>query len=291
MFNNVLVGVDGATHGRDAIALARRLRDPAGRLTLVHVHWRRLWSGRPITAAYLEAETAYSWRLLEREREVAGTNAALASVVALGVGRGLHLEAERQQADLIVVGSCGRGFVGRAAVGDDTRAAINGATCAVAVAPHDYARTPRALGRVGLGYNDTPESDAALAVAREIAARAHAKISALEVVATPALAYDFYAADLSTYVQAELEAARERLEAFDDVDGHTVHGVPGEELARFSGDVDLLVVGSRGYGPLRRVIFGSTSNYLARHARSALLVLPRPAVGSEQPLAAASAGG
>ena len=38
MFNNVLVGVDGRPHGRDAIVLASRLKDPDGKLTLAHVH-------------------------------------------------------------------------------------------------------------------------------------------------------------------------------------------------------------------------------------------------------------
>jgi nucleotide-binding universal stress UspA family protein len=39
--------------------------------------------------------------------------------------------------------------------------------------------------------------------------------------------------------------------------------------------MDVLVVGSRGYGPIKRLVLGSTSNYLQRHARCSLLVLPR----------------
>jgi hypothetical protein len=39
--------------------------------------------------------------------------------------------------------------------------------------------------------------------------------------------------------------------------------------------VDLLIVGSRGYGPVGSVFHGSVSSYLERHAASALLVLPR----------------
>jgi nucleotide-binding universal stress UspA family protein len=35
------------------------------------------------------------------------------------------------------------------------------------------------------------------------------------------------------------------------------------------------VVGSRGYGPVKRLVLGSTSAYLQRHARCPLLVLPR----------------
>ena len=41
--------------------------------------------------------------------------------------------------------------------------------------------------------------------------------------------------------------------------------------------IDLLVVGSRGYGPLGRLMHGSTSTKLARIARCPLLVLTRAA--------------
>jgi nucleotide-binding universal stress UspA family protein len=69
--------------------------------------------------------------------------------------------------------------------------------------------------------------------------------------------------------------ANERLGQLEGVEGHAVYGLAGEELAAFSRDVDLLVVGSRGYGPVRRLVLGSTSDYLERHARCSLLVLPR----------------
>ena len=52
-------------------------------------------------------------------------------------------------------------------------------------------------------------------------------------------------------------------------------GYPGEELAVFSASLDLLVVGSRSYGPVRRLVLGSTSQYLERYARCSLLVMPR----------------
>jgi nucleotide-binding universal stress UspA family protein len=59
------------------------------------------------------------------------------------------------------------------------------------------------------------------------------------------------------------------------VEGDVGYGQRGEELARFSEGLDLLLVGSRGYGPVGRLLNGSTSNYLSRHARCPLLVLPR----------------
>jgi nucleotide-binding universal stress UspA family protein len=72
-----------------------------------------------------------------------------------------------------------------------------------------------------------------------------------------------------------LEQATERMKELPDVDGQAVYGLTGEELAAFSEKLDILIVGSRSYGPIRRLVLGSTSDYLQRHARGSLLVLPR----------------
>ena len=69
--------------------------------------------------------------------------------------------------------------------------------------------------------------------------------------------------------------ASDRMKELAGVDARAVYGIAGEELAAFGDELDLLVVGSRGYGPLRRLVSGSTTNYLERHARCSLLVLPR----------------
>jgi len=127
MFKNVLVGVDGSTNGRDAIALASQLMDPDGKLTLVHVHRDEA------------TERQFSHHLLEEERTKATVDAGLVSVTSTSPGRGLHEQAQEMSADLLVVGSCSHGVLGRAILGDDTRAALNGAPCTVAVATHGYA--------------------------------------------------------------------------------------------------------------------------------------------------------
>src|SRR6185437_10408137 len=72
----------------------------------------------------------------------------------------------------------------------------------------------------------------------------------------------------------------ERLRPLDGVDGSVAVGVPSEALAAFGTEVGLLVVGSRSYGPVRRMMLGSTSLHLARGTLCPLFVLPRPvAVG------------
>jgi nucleotide-binding universal stress UspA family protein len=290
MFKNVLVGVDGRAGGRDAIALATRLTDPQGRLTLAHVHSGALRPVHAATPGLVDAEREASHELLERERAAAEVDAELLSVVAMSAGRGLHEQAEVLAADLLIVGSCGRGAFGRAMLGDDTRAALNGASCAVAIAVRGYADHPRPLAKIGVGYNGLPESEAALALAHELAAPTRATVHALEVVSIPTYAYTgIMPPAIGESIDVLLAEASERMRALPDAEGRAVYGLPGEELAAFGGQLDLLVVGSRGYGPVRRLVVGSTSGYLERHARCSLVVLPRTAVGGGEQQAEAVA--
>jgi nucleotide-binding universal stress UspA family protein len=278
MFKNVLVGVDGTANGRDAIALASRLIDPASKPTLVHVHPGEFHPLHAITPALLAEEQQASVKLLEDERAATDVDAEILSVVAPSPGAGLHGVAEESSADLLVVGSSGRGVIGRAMIGDDTRAALNGAPCAVAIAARGYAANPIPIAKVGVAYNGSPESGTALASARELAAADGAVVYALEVVALPSYAFTgLMAPPLGDSIDAMLGEAKERMGKLPDVHGDAVYGLAGEELAAFGDELDLLVVGSRGYGPIRRLVLGSTSAYLERHARCSLLVLVRAA--------------
>ncbi len=287
MFKNVLVGVDGRQGGRDAIAFAERLVDPEGELTLVHVHSGSLRPVHAATPGMVAAEREISHELLERERAAAGVNAQLVSFEAMSAGSGLHQQAEVQHPDVIVVGSCSHGALGRVMLGNDTRAALNGAPCAVAIAARGYADHPTPIAKVGVGYDEQPESIAALALARELAAPTRAAVHALQVVSIPTYAYTgIVPPAVGESIDELLAEAVGRMRELRGADGRAVYGLPGEELAAFGGDVDVLVVGSRGYGPMRRLVLGSTSAYLERHARCSLVVLPRSAtVGTELPAA------
>jgi nucleotide-binding universal stress UspA family protein len=267
MFKNVLVGVDGRPNGRDAIALASQLIDPDGNLTLAHVH-----------RGEVAEEREDSRKRLEEERVRADVKAQLLSVVSTSPGRGLHEQAEEQNADLLVVGSCSHGAFGRVMLGDDTRAALNGAPCAVAVAPRGYAEDPHPIDKVGVGYNASPESKVALAVAHELAAQTAATVHALEVVWIPSATFTgIMPTAIGESIDVMIEEAKSRMKALPDVEGYAVYGLAGEELAVFGNAVDILIVGSRDYGPMRHQVIGSTSAYLQRHARCPLLVLPRTA--------------
>jgi len=284
-FQNVIVGVDGRQGGRDAIALARILAAPEARVTLAHVRGRLPADGAPGPDDGSEAadegagtDSKDPRALLERERASAQIDAEIESVAADSPGRGMHELARRLGADLLVVGSSHRSFIGRVLLGDHTRDSLNGSPCAVAVAPLAYARVISPLKAIGVGYNDSPESHAALALARELAARHGASIKALRVVQIVTAAYGGYGgAAWGDALEEVLSDAQREMEQLDGVEGQAVLGVAGEALAELGDRVDVLVVGSRGYGPLRATVLGSTSHHLAKHARCPLVVLPRAA--------------
>ena len=272
MFREVIVGVDGRPNSRDAIELAGQLLAPGGRLTLVNVHHDLHFAGAKLAVT----ERDRSVELLMRERTAAEIDADILGVAASSVGAGLHRVAEQRDADLLVVGSCSRGPLGRLLLGDDRRASIDGAPCAVAIAPTRYGRHVAPFARIGVAYDGSPESAGALELARDIAAEHHSAISALTVVSIPSYSYGTLAAlDWGAVVELRMIEAREDLARLSGVDGRAVRGVPAEELGRWSSGVDLMVIGSRGYGPVRRVVFGSTSEQLARLTSCPLIVLRR----------------
>ena len=55
---------------------------------------------------------------------------------------------------------------------------------------------------------------------------------------------------------------------------HAMTGLPAEELIQASRDADLVVVGSRGAGRLRRLVRGSVSAEVSQHARCPVVVIP-----------------
>jgi nucleotide-binding universal stress UspA family protein len=161
-------------------------------------------------------------------------------------------------------------------VGDDTSAALNGAPCAIAIAPSNYSQQPGMTREIGVGYDGSPESEHALSVARTLAVAWAAKLSALEAVSLPS--YAFVGPGATDYPpQCLVEDALERIAGLGGVEPHAVYGQPAEELALYSASLDLLIVGARGYGPVGRLIHGSTSQRLAHTARCPLLVLTRAA--------------
>lgn len=64
----------------------------------------------------------------------------------------------------------------------------------------------------------------------------------------------------------------------DDGESRVLHGHPGPELCDLAAELgaSAIVMGSRGRGGLKRVLLGSVSDYVVRHAPCAVMVIRAP---------------
>jgi nucleotide-binding universal stress UspA family protein len=272
----VLVGVDDRPGGRDAIALARQLAESRTRLVLANIYWSA-------TAFGTRDPQLRARELLLDVRQDTGVEAETAIHRSRSPARGLHELADLEHADVLVVGSSHRGDVGRVVLGDRTLATLSGAPCAIAIAPQGYASAVHRLQTIGVGHDGSQESQLALDAARELAKLHGAAIQLVSVVGLQDLADDDdVALDFNARTEAAMGRERARLDQIEGVERNVVYGDAGEHLAAMTVELDLLIVGSRSYGPWGRLINGSTSTYLARRAQCPVLVLPR-SIGDSKP--------
>ncbi len=277
----LLVGLDGKQGGFDALALAAALAGAAGgSVTAVTVLYR---GPLPVEYALLEdPEAAEAAPLFEQAREVLGEIPFDGRAYGGGSPAGILTRlAEDEGFDAVVVGSPHRGPLGRVLIGNVAGSLLNGAPCDVFVAPKGYAeREPARFATIAVGYDGTPEAKAALRRAEELGGLSSATIEILTVV-TPPVAVPVPGGGYAPQAPAEPESVIN--EAVNAVDprlgaiGRRLDGPPAEQIAEACAEgVDLLVTGSRGYGPLTRVLLGSVSKKLIGDAPCPVLVVPRP---------------
>lgn len=277
----LLVGYDGSDDGRDALELARVLGEATGAGALVvtvlpygplPIPYEVLEEEEAERAEPLFAEARARLGDLEVETRAFGGGSAAAVINDL---------AEREKVETIVVGSPHRGAIGRVVIGSVADGLLHGAPCEVVVAPSGYAAEEHGPFRtVAVAYDDTPESKAALARAEAIALDCRATIvvytvSAPVAVVPGAAGYTpTVAPEAGAIVTQAVKSVDERLAAT----GRALSGVPGPALVEACEEVgaDLLVAGSRGSGPVARVLLGSVSTQLAHKAPCPVLVVPRP---------------
>jgi nucleotide-binding universal stress UspA family protein len=223
---------------------------------------------------------------VERLRAELGVDTRL--VQQMSVPRALDAFAREHEAGLVVVGSTRRGRAERVLLGSSAERLLQGAPCAVALAPRGYTRS--ALQTIAVGFVDSPEGHAALVTAHALAARQGAQLRVVAAV-HPTGGFDSAAGKPERghrlqgrhrlEAQAALDQALAALPAGAQAEGELHVDDPAEVLLRISENVDLLVCGSRGYGPLRSVLLGGVSRRLVDGAHCPVLVLPR---GVEHPL-------
>ena len=286
MASKLIIGYDGTPQGDDAVALGRLLAQALGyRAVLATV----VPFGPGLAGRADEKVLADARQRLEQvaEERMGGADVEIDLVANRSPARGLYLLATEHSAGAIVVGSTHKGAVGRVVRGSVGENLLNGAPCAVAVAPRGYgAEEEHRLLRLGVGYDGTEESRAALAAAISLVERFHARL-AITAVAEPApMGYGaalavMSAGDWEAYeVEAKQTVLDEALEAVPadlPVEGRIRRGSAVRELVEASSELDLLLLGSRGYGPVRRVVLGSTAAGVVDAAHCPVMVLARGA--------------
>ena len=292
--SKIIVGVDESDRSKDAAALAALLaRGTDAEIVLVCAYAYDDVPGRGAHTDYRRYLREDAEAALERAKSGISETPRMWSVAIAEVSpaKGIQAVAAKEGASLIVIGSSGRGGAGRVFAGTTAERLLHGAPCPVAVAPRDFhAHRPGDVGTITVGYDGSVEAKAAFVGARTIAKARGAKLRLTEVLdamwmGTPALmsgpGYILTPDDAEERARKYL--AKAAAEFGDDVPVEPVVavGAPEQVLAEQSRTSDLVVVGSRGYGPHRAVLLGSVSGRLVRMAACPVVVVPR---GIEAPL-------
>jgi nucleotide-binding universal stress UspA family protein len=282
----ILAGADGTGSGLDAVAFGARLATAMGSPLVVACVCpnKTLLAGAEEEMDDPQRQAA---SILEAARDVVGDLPAdFRTVVSTSPARGLAELAEEEGVEAVVVGSTHRGPVGRVMSGSTSERLLHGSGCPVAVAPRGYRRhRSKPIEAIGVAFIDTPDGHEAVRVAADLAARAHLPLTVYSVIAlhrnwlrpeavqpdatvVPAEINKAYSEPLDRVVAALPDGVR--------ATGKLLFGEVVDELSvAAERDVDLLVCGSRGYGPVRRVLLGTVSAALVRQASVPVLVVPR----------------
>jgi nucleotide-binding universal stress UspA family protein len=287
IMSTILIGVDATGRSEDAIAFARRFAPATtGDVVVATIVPRSAEVGSPARHDAHETVRRMSGLLAG----VAAERVHTAVIAERSAPQGLNLLAAAESASMVVIGSTHTGPLGRVRPGSTAERLLTGAPCAVAVVPHGY-RTEhdQPIHRIGVAYDGSAEAKQALDAGITAARALGASLDVITVVPSdtygaPALmggpGYIVVAEDVVADIRADLDATMAGLPADVPARGVELDGRPWRELARASEKLDLLIVGSRGYGPLHAVILGGTSGPLMREARCPVLALPRGADNS-----------
>lgn len=284
MFERIVVGFDESDGSRDALALGKAISERLDAKLVVAGVVPSPAGGSLMSALPADAFTNLADQARQGVEAAAAEYGAGAEIVtASSAARGLEELTETIEGDLMVLGCAGIAE-GTARAGHKARVLLQGSRCAVALAPVGYRNADPGLSLIGAAVDGSPESEHALKAAVEIAGDGNVRV--LSVATDFAEAWGFWGA---TYALSELaDASKEATEKILDQaiaslpesarsEKVMLEGVAADQLRAQSGELDLLCVGSRGYGPVRRVLLGSVSSDLLKEVACPVVVVPRGA--------------
>ncbi|MGY2002621.1 universal stress protein [Blastococcus sp. SYSU DS1024] len=311
----IVVGVDGSPGARLALAwaLAEAARRGAELLVLSSFPVEAIWLDPgyvdPRRVEAIREDTEDRARGLVEEvlgdpdvSAVAGTADVPVRVVAVPGPAAPNLVEHATRAELLVVGSRGRGGIRSTVLGSVALHCATHAACPVVVVHAAAGSAPEGATapRVVVGLDDSPHAEAVLVTAVAAAARRGARVEAVLAYEEPNPWSEMYAVMTRAPGQSRaraLEFARgvvaEALgEGQSAVDVTVLEGPAGEMLARRAAGADLLVVGSRSRNTLTGMVLGSVALHCVIHAPCPVLVVrpgaapaPRRTQAAAEPVA------
>jgi nucleotide-binding universal stress UspA family protein len=248
----------------------------------------------PVVAAHADRE-----ELLRSLRRFAGEEAGAEVPIELDLAEGdvaaaILARTEAKTHDLIVMGTHGRSGFERLLLGSVTEKVLRKATCPVLTVPRhapDAVPAPPVLFKQILCATDFSDcSTQALDYAMSLAQEADACLTVVHVLELPPeLSADVEpsavvrAGGLREYLAAAQEECRTRLRAavpeairtYCTVETVLASGKPSREILRVAATQgsELIVIGVHGRGAADRLFFGSTAEYVVRHATCPVLTI------------------
>jgi nucleotide-binding universal stress UspA family protein len=293
MFEKIMVPVDFSEHSTLAFGHARLVATAFdAELQLVHVVEQvvhshpSFWSAEPALAGELHQQSIRSAEQLVAELARAHADelgqSVQARVVSGSLPGALADDAAASGIDLIILSTHGRTGFARWLMGSVSERLLRVAPCSVLVVRGANRVAAPTLRRMLVAVDLSEHSRRALQVAARVAERFEASLEVLHVWTVP-----FYADEgtgRAGLLDRMRDTARAELDAFIDqsalpaavtIERSIVSGAPTAAISEHvvSREPDLLVLGTHGYGGVKRMVLGSVAEALARYAGCATLVV------------------
>lgn len=282
----ILLATDGSEDAELAATTAVGLaRNTASELHVVHI-WRTVPSVHFDALVRQEMEREAQGILDGQVKQIEGLGGSVAQARLSegGASEEIVALAEEIGAGLIEVGSRGRGRIRRLLMGSVSDAVVRHAHCPVLVVRWKPVVFP---AKVLLPTDGSGEAELASRTAADLAQRTgselhlvhvgslvtHGAGSGVQVGPLPGVHQD----ELDRQAEGLLEAEVERMKSsgIEVAEAHLRRGRADEEvivLAEETG-ADLIVVGSKGLGGVRRALMGSVSDSVVRHAHCPVTIV------------------
>jgi nucleotide-binding universal stress UspA family protein len=290
--NTILVGVDASEHSEDAIAFASTLGRASNARIVVACAYRRDDTPRPVrdpefqTTARQQAQQI-AWRMRHRLEGIDPGRIQTCAIEMSSRDHSLHELAASEAAAIVIVGSSHVGGIAQLVSSGIGARLLHDAAFAVAVVPDGYRkRADQPIRRIGVAYDGSAESRAALVAAIAVVHAFGAELEVITVLsarvfATPTMmggpGYINVDEDFGREARKELDTILKGLP--DDLlaEGIILDGRPAHQLIRHSKRLDVLLLGSRGYAPLHALLADGVSGRVLRDADCPVIAVPRGA--------------